>query len=130
MGSINQTTMSTFKQCIFLISISALPFAALGLQCYSFDLSLNSVANGGVLTPELKNCSETTKACFIGSNSTYTIQSCSTEKLYTGCITIPLTSYKTCFCETDGCNENVAKAGSSDLMVSVFVLITIVVLLQ
>ena len=83
-----------------------------GLQCYSTTVSLTEG-----LTPTLKNCSENTVACqitssyskylisphfynIIAGNKTYTGQSCSPIKLYTGCVT--LQGVSSCFCTSDG----------------------------
>merc|ERR1712126_39723 len=100
----NNTTMDSGSKFIFFLCIVAFPTAILGLQCYSTTVSLTEG-----LTPTLKNCSENTLACQITSNGTYTGQSCSPIKLYTGCVT--LQGISSCFCTTDGCNESVAKAG-------------------
>merc|ERR1712198_331519 len=70
---------------IFNLFILALPLAIIGLECYSS--SFNILNGGNPIEAELKNCSADAVACLIGTNKTYTGQSCTNIQIpFTGCI--------------------------------------------
>jgi len=93
------------------LSILALPMAIIGLECYSS--SINLLNGGNPIESELKNCSADAVACLIGTNKTYTGQSCTNIQIpFTGCI--GLLDIQTCYCTSNGCNESVEKAAAGN----------------
>merc|ERR1712227_1202281 len=107
--------MDSGSKWISFICVVVLPTTIMGLQCYHF-----SITDG--LTATLKNCSAETKACSISGNKTYPLKLCSNIKTWTGCASLPGLG-KSCFCTTDGCNENFETAGVPKQMGSIVSLI-------
>ena len=60
------------------------------------------------------------------ANETYAVRACSPIKTHEGCIS--LFSATTCFCTTDGCNENFAKAGVEKAFVQTMAMSLVMVL--
>jgi len=95
------------------------------LECYSSSFNLLNGVNGGTpIEAELKNCSADAVACLIGTNKTYTGQSCTNIQIpFTGCISF-FNIGTTCYCTSDGCNESVEKAAAGYKSTSLSLLIS------
>merc|ERR1711936_1444156 len=83
------------------------PSSLLALQCYQ-----TTAASLTDIQQSLKTCTAPDdKFCFIAglkSDST-ALRTCIGTKTHSGCLTVP-TGQTSCFCDTDGCNENYEKA--------------------
>jgi len=119
-----------------LLIFAVFPATILGLKCWQSSLTVNSATAAGadsaefndVIKSTLTECNNaTTKACTIAAkNETYALRGCSPIKTHDGCVS--LLGFKSCFCNTDGCNETFEKAGVEKIVAQTIAMTLIMVL--